>query len=75
MFEVVATSIIATLIVVILSVPTMVIVLRVMFRELGVSKAELRAGFDKVLDDPRALSHFVGAVVIALALLLGQVYS
>lgn len=75
MFEAVATSILATLIVVILAVPTMIIVLRVMFRELGVTKSELRTGFDKVLEDPQALSHFIGAVVISLALLLGQVYS
>ena len=75
MLEVVATSILATLIVVALSVPTMVIVLRVMFRELGVTKAELRIGFDRVLENPTALAHFVGAVIVALALLLGQVYS
>lgn len=75
MLEVVSTSILATLLVVMLAVPTMIIVLRVMFRELGITKVELRAGFDKVLEDPRALAHFVGAVVIALALLIGQVYS
>lgn len=68
-------SIAATLIVVPLAVLSLMWTITFGLSRWGVSRAELRLAVDHILAEPLACAHLVGACVIGLCILLGQVYS
>lgn len=70
----IAFSLIATLVVVPLAMFSAFLMLRMLLRRLDVDTAELHAAIDRVLQDPKAFAQFLGACVIGVCLLLGQVY-
>lgn len=75
MYEPILISILATVVVFPLAVFSLFWTARLSLRELGVEKDEIRAAFDGVLHDPKALAQFLGLCVVGFCLLLGQVYS
>lgn len=68
-------SISATVIVVPLAVLSLMWTIALGLARWGVTHRELRTAVDGILRDPRAAAQLIGACVIGLCLLLGQVYS
>lgn len=71
----VGVSLAATLVVVPLAVLSLMWTITFGLARWGVTRDEMRLAVDRVLQDPRASANLIGACVIGLCLLLGQVYS